>query len=489
MGNRLLEKLHADYQDLSDQYDTITNRCADESRDPSETESANLIELRSQMSPLVDRLTELRSDADRRVQAARAMDGLGDGGGGSGPVVHIRSEPSPYRKDAHPDERASWFRDLHAAQFAGDVQARARLDLERAQQLQTRAAATSGGAPGTYPPEWLFSEFAPLAHGARAWADTIRRIEIEDARPINIGVMTAGAVVADQGGENVAPSDGSFTAPLTTLTPATKTGKVDVSRQLLDGSNPAVDGLVFADALMAYSAVIEQMVAAALTAQTGIAGTTAIDFTANPNAQFPDAMISSGILVRTNRFMPPNAYLCSEVDWGHVTKQKDSAGRPLVVTGEHGPFNARGIGQALEFGTVAGEVVGLSVVPSWAGTTGTAYVIKADDALLLESATLTFRYEEVLGPESIRLGVWGYAVATFARYPKGIASVTWTGGPPALLDGVTSTDFGPILVDSDGRPVMSDEEKTYRAAQRNNGNGHEHEQHARSRRGEKEPAS
>ena len=51
------------------------------------------------------------------------------------------------------------------------------------------------------------------------------------------------------------------------------------------------------------------------------------------------------------------------------------------------------------------------------------YVLKADDSLLLESSTFNFRYEEVLGPESIRLGVWGYAAPVIGRYPLGIAKV------------------------------------------------------------------
>ena len=56
-------------------------------------------------------------------------------------------------------------------------------------------------------------------------------------------------------------------------------------------------------------------------------------------------------------------------------------------------------------------------------STKSGVVIKADDAILLESSTFNFRYEEVMGPSLIRLGVWGYAAPVLGRYPSGIAKI------------------------------------------------------------------
>jgi hypothetical protein len=288
-----------------------------------------------------------------------------------------------------------------------------------------RAAATTATGAGVIPPTWLFDEFAGAAHGGRPTADTLRRVPITNANPITIGVQTAGAVVGDQAAENTAPADGSFTAtPLVTV-PKTKTGKVDVSRQLLDGSNPAVDGLVFSDCLGAYAENVEMMVWAALEAllPAGMAGEVTVDLATDI---IPDGLIDAGVLVRTNRKAPPRVAFCSEVTWGTLTKEKDLAGRPLVVTGYHGPNNAYGLGEAITYGHIAGEVAGLNVVPSWAGTDNHFYTVKADDTLLLESTTMTFRYEEVLGPETIRLGVWGYAAVVLGRYPNAIARLVVT---------------------------------------------------------------
>jgi HK97 family phage major capsid protein len=435
MPNALLDTLGERYRSLAETYDQILAKCADEKREPNELEEQNLIDLRSQMEPLTERVVELRADEDRRHRAMTALTDIpdisGTEGGGSTrtPVVRVRSEAVTYRPADAGMEYRSFFADLYSAQITGDVEARSRLDRHN---LELRALGTTVTGAGAVPPNWLTEEFAMMAHGSRPWADTIRRVPIDSATPVTIGVQTApGADVRNQAAEGDEPQDGNFTAIPVVSVPLTKTGKVDVSRQLLDGSNPAVDGLVYSDLMGAYAENIETMVVAAFTALANgaIAGNVPIDLTTD---QIPDGVIDAGILVRTQRHAAPNVLFCSEVFWGNVTKQKDLAGRPLVVTGYHGPQNARGLGEALVYGHVAGELVGMQVIPSWAGVDTQAYVVKADDLILLESSTMTFRYEEKLGPQSIQLGVWAYAVPMLTRYPRAIARITTTGALPPL---------------------------------------------------------
>jgi HK97 family phage major capsid protein len=427
MPNRLLERLGADYQQLVEQYETILNRCAEEGRDPNENEVGLIEGLRSNMTPLSERILELRSIDDQRMGTITALTGPPDlaalpSTAAGSQVVQVRSDELVYRPaDAGAGERVSFFRDLLHAQRDGDTESRSRLDRH---SMQMRAAGTTTTGTGVIPPTWLFNEFAIIAHGARPWADTIRRVGITDANPIVIGKQaTPGAVVAAQGGENVVPSDGSFNANQITVSPVTYTGKVDVSRQLLDGSNPAVDGLVFTDCMGAYNEQIETATVAAFEAATGLAATITYPGTAPVYSNMFDAFIDAGASVRKHRKSAPKVVLCSEGAWAFMAKQKDTAGRPLVTTGYHGPMNAYGLGDAVVYGQVAGEVVGLQVIPSWAGVDNHLYVLKADDSLLLESSTFNFRYEEVLGPESIRLGVWGYAAPVVTRYPLGIAKI------------------------------------------------------------------
>ena len=424
MANRLLDSLAEDYRTLSGQYDEILNRCDTEGRDPTDDETGLLEGLRSQMTPLGDRLVELRETDDRRLAALRAMTDAPDvetRGNGSGPLhVRVGAEPEIYRRDAGGDE-PRFFRDLLHAQMDHDPDANERL---RRHQIFNRAAGTTTTGTGVIPPTWLFEEFAIIAHGARPWADTLRRVGITDANPVRIGVQVApGAAVTAQSAENAVPNDGSFNVNMLTANPATYTGKVDVSRQLVDGSNPAVVGIVYADCMGSYNEQIETAVVNAINGATGFAAVITYPGTAPVYANLPDAFIDASASIRKHRKAAPKVVFCSEGAWAYIAKEKDSQGRPLITTGYHGPVNAYGLGEAVTYGQIAGEVVGLSVVASWAATDNLLYVAKADDLLLLESSTFNFRYEEVLGPESIRLGVWGYAAPVVARYPAALAQI------------------------------------------------------------------
>jgi HK97 family phage major capsid protein len=366
---------------------------------------------------LSERILDLREREDRKMAGVMMTSRAPSAGDTSG-LVHVRTEPAVYAPaDARGGERVSFFRDLMHSQVGGDPTAEERL---RRHELQLRAAGTTTTGAGAVPPTWLFGEFAILAHGPRPWADTLRLVPIENANPVNIGVETSGAVVAAQVNQNDPPTDGSFVTSIVTVQPSTLTGKVDVSRQLVDGSNPSIDGLIYADAMGSYAEAVETLVVNALEALTPPV------IVAYPGTytNLPDVFVDVNASVVKRRKAPASTVLLSAGAWAFLGKQKDTAGRPLITTGTFtGPTNAYGVGQPTQYEHLAGEVVGLQIIPSWAGVDNHLYVLKADDSLLLESSTFNFRYEEVLGPSSIRLGVWGYAAPVLARYPGGIARI------------------------------------------------------------------
>ena len=437
MANRLMQKLGEDYRTLSESYDEILNRCDAESRDPDETEAALLENLRSEMSPLGERLIELRETDERRFAAVRALSDAPEVPTSANlPMVRVASEPEVYRPADAGGDRLSFFRDLLHAQMDGDGDAQARLTRHG---LMMRASGTTATGPGVVPPTWLFNEFAIIAHGARPWADTLRRVGIDSANPVNLGKQATPGAAITATTEGSPAGDGSFNANVITTNPVTYTGKVDVSRQLVDGSNPAVDGIVYADCMGAYNEAVESAVVAAfeaLAAGTGFGASITYPGTAPVYANLPDAFIDAAASVIKRRKAPPRVVFMSTGAWAFLSKQKDTQGRPLVTTGYHGPVNAYGLGEATQYGHIAGEVVGLQCIPSWAGVDNHIYVIKADDAILLESSTFNFRYEEVMGPSLIRLGVWGYAAPVLGRYPSGICKIDagTTIPAPAELD-------------------------------------------------------
>jgi hypothetical protein len=323
--------------------------------------------------------------------------------------------------------------------------------------VQMRAMGTTATGPGVIPPRWLFEEFAIIAHGARPWADTLRKVGIDNANPVNLGKqVTPGATVAAQSPEGNPAADGSFNANVITTNPVTYTGKVDVSRQLVDGSNPAIDGIIYADCMGAYNEAVETAVVnafEALTAPSGLAAVIAYPGTP-AYGNLPDAFTDAGASIIKRRKAPPRVVFMSSGAWAFLAKQKDTQGRPLITTGQHGPVNAYGLGDAVIYSHIAGEVNGLQCIPSWAGVDNHIYVLKADDSLLLESSTFNFRYEEVLGPSAVRLGVWGYAAPVLGRYPSGILKIDagTTIPAPALADEEPAAEVGPGSGEGPGTP-------------------------------------
>ena len=430
MPNRLLEQLRTQHADLSAEYDDVLNRCADENRDPSEAEAGILEGLRAQLEPLGERIVGLRTVDDRRLATMNALDSypqVGDqGSGGHGeaaPVVHVRADELVYRRDGGPERNTSFFRDLVAAR-EGNRDAAERLERH---MVQMRATGTTTTGAGAVPPVWLPEEFATIARGARPIADSLRRVPITSASPVTVGVMTSGALVGTQAAEGDPPTDGSFTAVPLVTTPKTKTGKVDVSRQMVDGSNPAVDAILYGDLMGAYFEQVELEVISAISIQTGIAATVPVD---TATETIVDGISHGATAVRSLRKRQPSHVYMTHVGYGALTREKDLSGRPLITTGRYGPQNAQGLADPTQYQDgVAGDVLGLLIIPSWAGTDANMYVVRADDLLLLESATLTFRYEEVVGPEEVRLGVWGYVAAVTGRYPEAIAKLIITPAP------------------------------------------------------------
>jgi hypothetical protein len=96
----------------------------------------------------------------------------------------------------------------------------------------------------------------------------------------------------------------------------TYTGKVDVSRQLVDGSNPSIDGILYADFMASYKEQVESAVAAldALSAPAGLG--VVISYPGSPAyANLRDAFIAAAASVGKRRKQPPRVVLCGLGSW------------------------------------------------------------------------------------------------------------------------------------------------------------------------------
>lgn len=440
--NIYLAKRRGEYEALQENMRSLQQRANDANRALTDDELASIKNMKAEGDKLfaeIETLTEaeLRSASVRemnaKVQAAmRGEDGSGNQGGNAGGTdVELRSgrpqggattqdrDPGHYRS-LQQGGRHSFFGDLYAAREKGDESAARRL------QEHNRALATGVAGAGIVAPKWLTDEYASLARQGRVLANLVRNIPLgDDPRPMTLPKQTAGtdAEVTEQAAENdPIEDDDAFGTGVDTVTPKPTAGVQIVSRQMVDMASPAIDTLIYGDLLGAYNLKLEKKVGTAIIAvgtalPASESGTETVLVT-DPT-HYARVFVKAAIAVRNNRKLPATIAAMSVNRWGEFIDLTDTTGRPLVTGQGDAPSNIMGAADlsALE----GGRFKGVTLAP----TDGIALddrfaLVRAQDVLLFESNVMRFRYEQPLGPESIKMGVWGYT-AVLIRY--GTASV------------------------------------------------------------------
>ena len=280
-------------------------------------------------------------------------------------------------------------------------------------------------------PRWLQQEYEALARQGRVVANMVRHIPISDPTPMTLPRQTAGtdAVLAEQATENTHPSEtDAFATTTDVVTPKPTSGIQVVSRQMIDATNPAVDALIYGDMLSVYNRKIEDKTTAALVTAAGAAAATiASDATNFTAAAAEDAITDAAIAVWNARKLPADALAMRISRWGRFMKFRDNTGRRLYpAEGEMVNISGRGSVQ------VPGSVGGMGVAATdGLGIGGVTYpenilVFRSGDTILFEGTVLRFRYEEVAGPESVKLGVWAYSAVIVRQAASSVRRVQIT---------------------------------------------------------------
>lgn len=313
--------------------------------------------------------------------------------------------------------KLSFFGDLYKAQH-GDQSAAARL------AEHTRSIDTAGEGAGVIPPKWMAELYDDLPRQGRALANAVRNIPLgDDPRPMSLPKQTAGAttggapITVDQAEVTNSTPNTSFTdawdSAVTTVTPLATTGGQIVTRQLLDMANPSIDLLIFGDLIEAYNDAVEAKVCTAIAslgnALFALEGITPITDADHYNRVAIDAAMQ----VRQNRKRPPDIYAMSNIRYGKVLGLVDTTGRPLVPSPMGGQqfVNVSGVGSV----AVDGFWHGLGIVATAGFSADDRFwAVRTSDILLFESNMYRFRYEQPLGPDLVKLGIWAYT-ATHVR--------------------------------------------------------------------------
>jgi HK97 family phage major capsid protein len=433
------------YEGLRSSIEGLQTRAAEANRGLTEDELRSIAEMKAQGDKLyteIETLTdvELRSakvaTMQANVQAAlRGADGSGNQGptGGDTELRNINGsrptggattqdrDPGHYRSLQEGGQR-SFFGDLYAAREKGDTAAATRL------QEHNRALTTGSAGAGVVAPKWLVDEYAALARQGRVLANAVRNIPLgDDPRPMTLPKQTAGAdtEVTEQAAENdPIEDDDAWASSVDTVTPKPTAGVQIVSRQMLDMSSPAIDTLLYGDLIAAYNLKVEKKVGTAIIA-VGTAlpaaepGTDTDGVLITDKTHYARVFIKAAIAVRNARKLPANLAAMSVNRWGEFLDLVDSTGRPLVTGVGDGPTNIMGAGDVSSMD--GGRFRGVPLAPTDGIALDDRFVLlRSSDVLLFESNLLRFRYEQPLGPESIKMGIWGYT-AVLVRY--GTASI------------------------------------------------------------------
>lgn len=366
---------------------------------------------------------EQRRHAGPGVQLGGAA---GSGGAPTGSTTTQDREPEHYQRSS--SKRFGFFADIVRAR-EGDGEAQRRLNEHN------RALSTGVAGAGIVPPKWLINEYESIARQGRIVSAGVRRIGLSDPAPMTLPRQTTGtdAVVAEQATENTHPSEtDAYGTTVDVVTPKPTSGIQVVSRQMVDSTNPAVDELIYTDMLAVYNRKVEDKVTAALVAAAGAAVATFATeaaFTGTPPA-YPaiDAVTAAAFAVWNARKLPASSVAMRVSRWSKFNGFRDTTGRKLFPLSDAGPMNVDGVGSVVSSGNIEGLPV---LATDGLGIGGATYpenilVYRASDTILFEGSMMRFRYEEVAGPESIKLGIWAYTAVIVRQAANSVRRIQIT---------------------------------------------------------------
>lgn len=264
-----------------------------------------------------------------------------------------------------------------------------------------------GYRPDLYVPELM--QGRPL-HGLAA------RGTIANATPFLVPVFgTSTGVTADHV-EGTNPADGSLTFTEQTVVPGAISGRLTLTREIVDSSNPAIDQIALATMRESYNQQTEQKLYTALNGAAAVGNT--VTYAAASVITDVRGLLADYPFVR---FAAPSGAAMNQKVTNDFATTNGSDGRPLLPS--VGAENSSGLGNAVNQGWF---IDGLTFVPAWAITDAlsddVALIVNRADVWVWESPLLTFRFEEKQGPANIEMNVFAY-YATHVLRPAGIFAI------------------------------------------------------------------
>ncbi|NDE72166.1 MAG: hypothetical protein EB054_05660, partial [Actinobacteria bacterium] len=238
MSNSFLVSLREKRESKTSMIESIVERAAEEQRDLTEVELANVEALNVEIKKLDERIEQI-SDIELRNAKAAELAAKVDAGSKSetrsaSPAYVVREEMTYTERSGN-----SFLGDAYRAQFQNDPDAQERIQRhQREMAIEKRAVSTSNFA-GLVVPQYLVDLYAPLARAGRPTADTARKHQLPaQGMSAVISRITTGTSVAAQTSQNTAAVSQDIDDTTLTVDVFTIAGQQSVSKQaLMRGTN------------------------------------------------------------------------------------------------------------------------------------------------------------------------------------------------------------------------------------------------------------
>ena len=441
--NSFLNQLSEKRIQKMDLIDATLTRAADEDRDISDVEDANVKALALEIEKLDARIQQV-AEIETRKQAANELakrvevstPETREAGGWK-----VTSEEPTY----HARGANSFLSDAIASEFNNNYEAAERINrYNREIVLQKRDVGTAQFA-GLVVPQYLIDLYANLARAGRPVADICRKHVLPaQGMTVNISRVTTGTAVGYQAAENDTATETNIDDTLLTVNVNTISGMQDVSKQaILRGAN--IEDVVLSDLISAYNTKLDYGIlngSGSSGEPTGMttALTQVVTYTdASPTvAELYPKIVDAIQRVQSNVFAGPSHIIMHPRRLGFLLAATDTTGRPLVVPNANGPMNATGTFSGLGYGQ-SGQysMLGLPIITDANVTitsgTGTnedqIFVVSADELHLWEAPQMPtyVRFEQPDGKVAIRIVLFGFSAFTAGRRPLAGAIIGGTG--------------------------------------------------------------
>lgn len=436
MTNPFLASLHEKRNQKADLIDATLTRAAEEDRDITEVEAANVGALAKEIEKLDERIAQVTDIETRKAEAAdmaRRVEGDKSETRSAGGWKVTREE-----RTYNPESDHSFVRDAFAAQVLGDFDAQQRIARhQQEEKIEKRDVGTAAFA-GLVVPQYLTDLAAPFARAGRPLADVARKHSLPaNGMTLSISKVTTGTAVALQT-EGSAVQETNIDDTKLDIDVKTIAGQQNVSRQALERGT-GIDALVMADLVSAYHTKLD----AELVNEVKVGNGNTVTYTdGSPTvSELYPKILDAVQQIQTSFFGGPNVIVMHPRRLAWILAATDQQGRPLAVPTPNGPMNAISVGAGgVVYGNSGYSIAGFPVitdanVPTDLDAGGTAfdpiYIGNTQELHLWEQAggsPFMLRFEDVKSAElEVKMVVYGYSAYTVRRYPKAWAEIIGTG--------------------------------------------------------------